>query len=118
MSDDITHDLDLLDDWLAGKGYGEEAGLVLRAMTLINDQARELLVLQKGNAEWRALQQETDGEVKKLRAALRPFAEADGNWGAITAHDLRATAAALKAFSQSTTSCRSAICPTAPAMPS
>lgn len=66
----ILHDLDLLDDWLAGKGYGEEAGLVLRAMTLINDQARELLVLQKGNAEWRALQQETDDEVKKLRAAL------------------------------------------------
>lgn len=42
MSDDITHDLDLLDDWLAGKGYGEEAGLVLRALSLIHKQAREI----------------------------------------------------------------------------
>ena len=54
MSDDITHDLDLLDDWLAGKGYGEEAGLVLRALSLIHKQARE---------------------IEKLRAALKPFAD-------------------------------------------
>ena len=45
-SADILNDLDLLDDWLAGKGYGEEAGLVLRAMTLINAQARELRELR------------------------------------------------------------------------
>ena len=100
----ILHDLDLLDDWLAGKGYGEEAGLVLQAMTLINDQARELLVLQKGNAEWRALQQETDDEVKKLRAALKPFLIE--HWPEhkvygykmvfVTPDDLRAAAAALK----------------------
>ena len=54
MSEDVTHDLDLLDDWLAGKGYGEEAGLVLRALSLIHKQARE---------------------IEKLRAALKPF-----NW--------------------------------------
>jgi len=41
MSDDITHDLDLLDDWLAGNGYGEEAGLVLRALSLIHKQSAE-----------------------------------------------------------------------------
>lgn len=86
MSDDITHDLDLLDDWLAGKGYGEEAGLVLRAMTLINAQAREL---------------------RELRAALKPFAEkykinddslpdANNSLTLINVGDLRAAAAALK----------------------
>jgi len=58
MSDDITHDLDLLDDWLAGKGYGEEAGLVLRALSLIHKQARE---------------------VEKLRAALNALIEAADN---------------------------------------
>lgn len=42
MTDDITNDLALLDDWLAGKGYGEEAGLVMRAMDLIRKQADEI----------------------------------------------------------------------------
>ena len=89
MSDNITHDLDLLDDWLAGKGYGEEAGLVLRALSLIHKQAREN---------------------EKLRAALKPFAEQydavekefgllmlpdDAN-SIVRYADLRAAAAALK----------------------
>lgn len=39
---DILHDLDLLDDWLAGKGYTEEAGLVLRTMTLIHEMQIEI----------------------------------------------------------------------------
>lgn len=60
-SADILNDLDLLDDWLAGKGYGEEAGLVLRAMTLINAQARELRELRAKN--------------EKMRKALRIFAD-------------------------------------------
>jgi hypothetical protein len=42
MTDDITNDLALLDDWLAGKGYGEEAGLAMRAMDLIRKQADEI----------------------------------------------------------------------------
>lgn len=83
MSDNITHDLDLLDDWLAGKGYGEEAGLVLRALTLIHKQARE---------------------IEKLRAALKPFADlepedidCDENGEVIiNLDDLRSAKAALK----------------------
>lgn len=84
MSDDITHDLDLLDDWLAGKGYGEEAGLVLRALSLIHKQARE---------------------IEKLRAALKPFADRyaytrkycpDRGHMPIGIDDLRAARAALK----------------------
>lgn len=72
----ILHDLDLLDDWLAGKGYGEEAGLVLRAMTLINKQAREL---------------------RTLRAALKPFAAPDWcEYATFTGSDLRQAAAAYK----------------------
>ena len=90
MSDNITHDLDLLDDWLAGKGYGEEAGLVLRTLTLIHKQA---------------------DEIEKLRAALAPFVDA-GHFKVITnvgtteeynqvsisvrENKLRAAAAALK----------------------
>ena len=43
----ICHDLDLLDDWLAGKGYGEEAGLVLRALSLIHEQEQVIEKLQR-----------------------------------------------------------------------
>lgn len=83
----ILHDLDLLDDWLAGKGYGEEAGLVLRAMTLINAQARELRELRASKhdldqaRELRALRVENETHkeiavretknVATLRAALK-----------------------------------------------
>lgn len=38
---DITHDLDLLGDWLDAKGYTEEAGLCTRAMELIHRQAQD-----------------------------------------------------------------------------
>ena len=71
----ICHDLDLLDDWLAGKGYGEEAGLVLRALSLIHklqDGVRSTIqerdVLSGENFDLRA-------ENEKLRAALKPLAD-------------------------------------------
>ena len=91
----ICHDLDLLDDWLAGKGYGEEAGLVLRALSLIHKlqdgvrstiQERDVLSgenfdLRAENEKLRA-ENETHKEiavretmnVATLRAALKPFA--------------------------------------------
>ena len=76
MSDDITGDLDLLGDWLDAKGYTEEAGLCTRAMD----------------------------EINKLRAALKPLANAKsantygGDTGLyfIDPADRRAAAAALK----------------------
>ena len=103
MSDDITHDLDLLDDWLAGKGYGEEAGLVLRALSLIHklqDGVRSTIqerdVLSGENFDLRA-------ENEKLRAALKEFSdywfpEAAKNEDSVKVFvgDLRAAAAALK----------------------
>ena len=65
----ICHDLDLLDDWLAGKGYGEEAGLVLRALSLIHEQAREI---EKLRAELR------DADVMLLNQArtIRDYQDA------------------------------------------
>jgi hypothetical protein len=51
MTDDITNDLALLDDWLAGKGYGEEAGLAMRAMDLIRKQADEIEKLRAAKGE-------------------------------------------------------------------
>ncbi len=105
MSDDITHDLDLLDDWLAGKGYGEEAGLVLRALSLIHklqDGVRSTIqerdVLSGENFDLRA-------ENEKLRAALKPFADRvddfipekhDAHRAFVTLGEIRAAAAALK----------------------
>lgn len=80
MSDNITHDLDLLDDWLAGKGYTEEAGLCLRALTLIHklqDGVRTTIqerdVLSGENWQLRA-------KNAKLRAALKPFADLSSHW--------------------------------------
>lgn len=70
MSDDITHDLDLLDDWLAGKGYGEEAGLVLRALSLIHKQEREIEKL-------RAKLQAATGELCDRAAAAAYLGEKD-----------------------------------------
>lgn len=70
-SADILNDLDLLDDWLAGKGYGEEAGLVLRAMTLINAQARELRELRAENKKMRTMWDETLLRAIPVAAALR-----------------------------------------------
>lgn len=88
----ICHDLDLLDDWLAGKGYGEEAGLVLRALSLIHklqDGVRSTIqerdVLSGENFDLRAENEklrakcetiydellEAKGQVVKLRAALK-----------------------------------------------
>lgn len=51
----ICHDVDLLGDWLSAKGYTEEAGLCLRVLGLIHEQAEEN---------------------EKLRAALKQLHEA------------------------------------------
>ena len=120
----ICHDLDLLDDWLAGKGYGEEAGLVLRALSLIHklqdgvrSTIRERDVLSGENWELRAeneklrAENETHKEiavretmnVATLRAALKPFADlepedtdCDGNGEVIiNCDDLRVARAAI-----------------------
>ena len=37
----ICHDVDLLGDWLDSRGYTEEAGLCLRVLGLIHEQAEE-----------------------------------------------------------------------------
>ena len=115
----ILHDLDLLDDWLNAKGYGEEAGLVLRAMTLINAQARELRKLRASKhdledaRELRALRVENEThkeiavretmKVATLRAALKlfhpysiPKNAANTDDLPVLIGDLRAAAAALK----------------------
>jgi hypothetical protein len=78
MTDDITNDLALLDDWLAGKGYGEEAGLAMRAMDLIRKQADEIEKLRAANKALTEQSWVVDGallsereENEKLRAALK-----------------------------------------------
>ena len=74
MSDDITHDLGLLDDWLAGRGYGDETGLVLRAMTLINKQVGEIARLERQIQNMDEMLLNQSRTIKRLQEALEPFA--------------------------------------------
>lgn len=46
MTDDLTHDLDLLGDWLDAKGYGEEAGLCTRVMDHMHKQDARIAALE------------------------------------------------------------------------
>lgn len=47
----ICHDVDLLGDWLDARGYTEEAGLCLRVLGLIHEQAEEIEKLRTKNKE-------------------------------------------------------------------
>ena len=109
----ICHDLDLLGDWLDAKGYTEEAGLCLRVLGLIHEQAEEIEKTKRfyieAGFELRQLRGDNERlrtENEKLRAVLKPFADKeyayegwadtarDAVWFNIS--DLRAAAAALK----------------------
>lgn len=87
----ICHDVDLLGDWLSAKGYTEEAGLCLRVLGLIHEQAEEN---------------------EKLRAALKPFTkrqpkDAPDNqtvWVETTVKNLRAAAKAYRETEECSTS--------------
>ena len=46
MTDDLTHDLDLLGDWLDGRGYTEEAGLCTRVMDHMHKQDARIAELE------------------------------------------------------------------------
>jgi hypothetical protein len=43
---DLTHDLDLLGDWLDAKGYTEEAGLITRSMDYMHKQSEKIARLE------------------------------------------------------------------------
>ena len=86
MSDDITHDLDLLGDWLDAKGYTEEAGLCTRAMDEINNLRAALKPFIKWAGEYHRWEDKTKinfiikvGDLRRAAAALKEEADAKGN---------------------------------------
>jgi len=99
----ICHDVDLLGDWLDSRGYTEEAGLCLRVLGLIHEQAEENEKTKRfyieAGLELRQLREEN----KRLREALKPLvAELDDcpnddyEHALVSFADLRAAAAAYK----------------------
>lgn len=88
----ICHDVDLLGDWLDAKGYTEEAGLCLRVLGLIHEQAEE-------NAKLREALKDCESEMRSIVSYIR----CEGKW----AHDsgillnmLRKADAAAKALKE------------------